>query len=156
EKAFVEAFNEQTPADVLRRARPSIAALHLKDANPLIYHRNRSGKGFIVEGRPQWVHGRELPNLERPDDRLTPERIVLGDAANWIKSPIPVGFDYLDPMGFPRCACFGLAHHYPTPSRDVPEAVRGLIPPDFSKGNILLTGERDLPTLIHPDVARCA
>ncbi|HSR43097.1 MAG TPA: DUF2169 domain-containing protein, partial [Longimicrobiales bacterium] len=77
EERLASEVEETTPAEDLRRARPSFEAT-FAEGHPLAYPRNRFGKGYVIEDRRELIEGRELPNLERPDDRLTPERLVVG------------------------------------------------------------------------------
>lgn len=152
---FIEQLNQTVPAKDMRRIR-SIAEDLFSDATPLMYPRNRFGKGYILEERKDLVEGRNLPNLERPDARLTPENIIVGNPLNWPKQPLPIGFDYLDPSAFPRCAMFGLPPATIENPGPFAEVEKGYVPKDFSRGNIFTCRQEDVPQLIHPDAGRCA
>ncbi|MBZ5592581.1 MAG: DUF2169 domain-containing protein [Acidobacteriia bacterium] len=155
EKVFLDEVKERTDPDAYRRAK-AVAAGMLEANHSFMYPRNRFGKGYIIENRPEAVQGRELPNIERPDDLLTPERIVVGHPFDWDKQPIPAGFDYLDPLSFPRSAMLAIP---PPSSREISaarEVSGGLVPPDFFRGNLFSHPPEKLPDLIHPDVSRCA
>ncbi|HVP47639.1 MAG TPA: DUF2169 domain-containing protein [Bryobacteraceae bacterium] len=156
-------FEQAVAAEVKQRMAPneyrqmkSTAGAFVQANHPLMYPRNRFGKGYIIENRQEAVEGRELPNLERPGDRLTPERIVLGNPFDWDKQPIPIGFDFLDPMSFPRTAMLG----FPPPStREISaarEAVAGMVPPDFYRGSIFTTSPDKISEIVHADAGRCA
>lgn len=155
EDALMEDVEASAGEDVLRRARPSAEAL-LAEVHPLMYPRNRFGKGYVLDERPELVEGRELPTLEDPRDPLTPERLVLEDPLDWNGQPLPACFDYLDPGSFPRGAMLGM----PPPGWDRPETVaeveRGWIPRDFCRGNVFAGSGRDVPRLLHPFASRCA
>jgi hypothetical protein len=123
--------------------------------HPLMYPRNRFGKGYVLDHRRELIEGRELPNLERPGDELTPERLVVADLLHWMNQPIPIGFDYFDPLSFPRMgmlACPPLGY---VPGERVPEAELGLVPEDFCRGNIMTARPEDYPTLLHPRMGEC-
>jgi hypothetical protein len=45
---------------------------------PFFYPRNHQGTGVAVKNLPEVVDGLPLPNLENPNDLLTPERLVTG------------------------------------------------------------------------------
>lgn len=81
-------------------------ATSLDQASWASYRRNAVGKGYLVEFTPKVV-GLELPNLEDPDDLLTPERLVVGDPYKWHRQPLPAGFDWFDYPWFPRVAHLG-------------------------------------------------
>jgi len=148
-------LKENPPEQDMRRAKSAVDDI-LAKGNPLAYPRNRFGKGYILDNRMELIEGRELPNLESPNDRLTPERLVVGTPLAWNKQPLPAGFGYLDPGSFPRSAMFGL----PPATRHEPETyvevARNLIPDDFCRGNLITASPQDLPGLIHPSAGRCA
>ncbi len=152
---FIEQLNREVRIEAMRRIRP-IAENFFSDANPLIYPRNRFGKGYILEGKKDLIEGRELPNIEWPNDRLTPDNIIVGNPLNWLKQPLPVGFDYLDPAAFPRSALFGLPPVTIENPGPVAEVERGYLPSDFSRGNIFTCSKENIPQLIHADAGRCA
>jgi len=152
---FIEQLNQTVPAADMRRIR-SIAEDLFSDATPLMYPRNRFGKGYILEERKDIVEGRSLPNIERPEARLTPENIIVGNPLSWYKQPLPIGLDYLDPSAFPRCAMFGLPPATIENPGPFAEVKKGYVPEDFSRGNIFTCDRENIPQLIHPDAGRCA
>jgi hypothetical protein len=176
EKAFLEEV-QRNAASGFRRALPALQALFGAN-HPLFYPRNRFGKGYVLEERADSIEGRELPNLERPDDLLTPDRLVVGHPLAWLTQPIPVGFDHLDHLSFPRTAMLGLppmvadpaqappssgqAPAEPTPPdptrvfREAPEVRRGLVPADLCRGSIATATPETLPDLVHPQGVRSA
>jgi len=155
ETELLKKVEETTPAEDLRRVK-AVAGEILQEGHPLMYPRNRFGKGYVLEDRKDLIEGRELPNIEWPNDRLTPGRLVVGNPLDWNKQPLPIGFGYLDPSSFPRCSMFGLPPATTTKQEPVVEVARGLIPADFCRGNIFTCKPEDLPRLIHPSAGRCA
>ena len=159
DKRFMYALMEEvktiTPAEHLRRASPAAEALLSKN-HPLLYPRNRFGKGYVLEDRREFIEDRALPNIELPGDLLTPERLVLGHFLDWPDQPLPAGFDFLDPLSFPRSAMLGM----PQPTRhdlnQVREVTTGLIPTDYCKGNAASKPLSDIPGMIHDMASRCA
>jgi hypothetical protein len=148
-----EVVRTTDPAD-LRRGGPVLESMFAKN-NPLMYARNRVGRGWVLECGPEVAEGRALPNIERRDDRLTPERLIVRNPLNWIHQPIPVGFDYLDPLAYPRSAMIGISQDAQRTARP-PEVERGLIPADFWRGNITDGPGSKVPDRIHPDASRVA
>lgn len=155
ESALVENIEEQVAPEDLRRSR-AVAEELVSEGHPLMYPRNRFGKGYVIEDDPEAIEGRELPNVERPSDLLTPERLVVGNPFDWNKQPLPAGFGYLDASSFPRCSMFGLPPATIEDPGPFVEVERGLVPPDFSRGNVFNTPPEKLGELIHPWAGRCA
>jgi hypothetical protein len=102
----------------------------LQSDHPGMYPRNPFGKGYIV--LPDPVPGLQLPNLEDPDDLLTPERFVVGDPARWHRQPLPMGFGYTNPLMFPRFVYLGLdAWFTPPDDSSLAEVRQGWIPANY-------------------------
>ncbi|WP_394845069.1 DUF2169 domain-containing protein [Pendulispora brunnea] len=96
------------------------------------YPRNPAGRGFLVHPSRAAFDAMMLPNLEFPEDMLTPSRLCTGDSYQWPKAPFPAGFDWFDPSWFPRLA-FLLAMGAPhkcEPS-DFSEVRGGVIPAEL-------------------------
>ncbi len=144
-----------TSSEILRKAKPSMEEL-LAYNNPLFYPRNRFGKGYVLEDRKEFIEGRELPNMERIDDQLTPERLVVRHPFEWLNQPVPVGFDFLDPSSFPRSAMLGMPHYCFQSLEQAREVSLGLIPEDFARGNFFDTPPSKYEGLVHPAGSRCA
>jgi hypothetical protein len=155
ETALLEEVARSVAPDELRRVRPLATAM-MADNHPLMYPRNRFGKGYALSPDAASLDGRELPNLERHDDRLTPERFYLAHPLHWLRQPVPIGFDFLDPRSFPRCAMLGMPPASLQPILDAPEVALGLTPPDFALGNVFSVPPEQLPQIIHPSASRCA
>jgi len=103
----------------------------LETTSPFHYPRNPSGKGFILDGDRESMEGLTLPNLEWPDDRLTPERLTIGDLKNWIAAPLPASFDWYDQANFPRLGYLGTIADYNLPKTGVPEVQKGYAAADL-------------------------
>lgn len=99
--------------------------------HPGIYPRNPFGKGYVVV--PEMPDNEvELPNLEDPSDRLTPERFFVRDPAQWFRQPLPWCLDWSSPLMYHRCAWLGADAWYPAPGDELmPEVQRGLLPPRY-------------------------
>lgn len=66
------------------------------------YQRNPCGKGFIVEKNEKSFENFELPNLEDPQDLLTPETLLVNDVNRWHEMPLPRCTDWVSHDWFPR------------------------------------------------------
>lgn len=151
----IEEAEASIPEERLRRVRP-LAQETVAKNNLLMYPRNRFGKGYVLGEDPENIEGRELPNIERPSDRLTPDRLVMTDVLDWLKQPVPIGFDFLEPLTFPRSAMIGLA---PPSNHDLtkaPEVELGLVPTDYFRGRLWNVPAHRVPELVHPASTRCA
>ncbi|MCA9736840.1 MAG: DUF2169 domain-containing protein [Gemmatimonadetes bacterium] len=85
------------------------------------YPRNPSGTGFVVEPTRAAVDGRRLPNLEFPDDPLTPARLACGHMDRWPLAPLPAGLDWYGLFWFPRSAYLGMIPRHAPLDRPLPE-----------------------------------
>jgi hypothetical protein len=137
-----------------RRLAPALEGM-LRGHQPLAYPRNQHGLGYVLKDRDQ-LAGRALPRLERADDRLTPERLVLSAPFAWLEQPLPMLWGGMPPYAFPRTAMMGLPPTGYEPGMDCPEIRRGLLPGTFCHGNVHSTAQADLPKLLDPAVASCA
>ena len=73
-----------------------------------LYPRNIFGKGFAIRNIREMVDGLELPNLEDPDDLLTPARLCCGHFMHWEKQPFPHSFGWFAKPWQPRSALAGV------------------------------------------------
>jgi hypothetical protein len=156
EASLLEEVAKGMTPEAVRRARPSVEAVFGAN-HPFMYPRNRHGKGYVLARSAASIDGRELPTIERPDDLLTPERLVLAHPLDWTVQPVPAAFDYIDAFTFPRSALLG----FPPPSarpldRQIPEVVAGLLPDDFTRGNLMAVRPQDMASCLHPWATRCA
>ncbi len=126
-------INENTYGGFDRRVEvsagdPKHYQLAMQVDHPGNYPRNPWGKGYLVLPGP--VEDLELPNLEDPDDLLTPERLVVGDAARWWRQPLPWCHDLVHPMTYPRYLYFlpQMDAWHPAPGDEqLPEVRRGFL-----------------------------
>jgi len=72
------------------------------------YARNHLGLGFMVRNVPEVVQGRALPNIEDPDDRLTPDRACCGHFMHMDNLPMPQGFGWVMKYWRPRSLLAGV------------------------------------------------
>lgn len=93
------------PEEVLKQLPPD---LDLLSGSPYRYQRNPVGKGYLVENNKRAFEHLELPNLEDVEDRLTPDRLLVGDPQRWLAMPLPRCTDWFNPTWFPRSAYTGL------------------------------------------------
>jgi hypothetical protein len=118
---------------------------------PYHYPRNPSGKGYLLNLDRLSFEGMIIPNLEYPDDRLTPQRLAAFDAGGWREAPIPAGMDWQPSYCFPRRAA-------PAPGAAEPRLQRAqAASPGFTLPWLRLDDEIELHNL-HPSspVIRCA
>jgi hypothetical protein len=73
-----------------------------------IYGRNHLGRGFAITNTRKVVEGLQLPNLEDPSDRLTPERLCVGHFMHWERQPMPAGFGWIAKFWQPRALLAGV------------------------------------------------
>jgi hypothetical protein len=79
----------------------------LKDI-PFTYPRNDMGVGIVLKNTKETVQDLALPNLEDPDDLLTPERLIIEEPENWHKQPLPQGLGWFQRTWYPRSAFVGV------------------------------------------------
>jgi hypothetical protein len=101
--------------------------------SPYRYPRNGVGKGYVVEASAEGLEGLELPNLEDPTDRLTPERLVVGSPGRWPHMPLPWCTDWLSLASFPRIGFLGGTAYHDALEGEFPEAARGFIPAGYPR-----------------------
>jgi len=109
-----------------------LMATMLEADHPGLYPRNPFGKGYLVE--PGEVPEMEAPNLEDPDDLLTPERLIVKDPRDWYKQPLPWHLDWVHPVCFPRNVHFagGMDAWFEGPEDEgMPEVARGFLMPNY-------------------------
>jgi hypothetical protein len=101
--------------------------------SPYVYPRNPSGAGFLIEATPEAVETLRLPQLEDPEDLLTPDHLASGSTGRWPLMPLPQGFDWVDPGSFPRSAYWGILPPYDALEKPIAEVARGYAPADLMK-----------------------
>lgn len=108
---------------------------------PFVYPRNHVGRGIAVRNTRESVDGLPLPNLEDPDDPLTPDRVVLGDPARWPGQPLPRGVGWFAKTWYPRCSFLGVVPGPVALDTVMPEERMGLVP----EGQVAAARRRQLP-----------
>ncbi|MGK4004643.1 DUF2169 domain-containing protein [Sorangium sp. So ce1036] len=106
-------------------------------ASEYSYPRNFAGKGYLIEATPDALEALELPNLEDPEDRLTPERLVVGSTRAWPRMPLPASYGALDYGWFPRLAYMGVVPLHDQEDAVFQEVRRGLAPASVLKETFL-------------------
>lgn len=111
-------------------------------ALPFSYPRNPVGKGLALRNLRKVIDGLALPNIEDPEDLLTPERIVIGDPDGWSQQPLPQGLGWFHRAWYPRCSFAGAVPGFVTPETVLKEETLGLVP----TGQIALARQFRLPS----------
>lgn len=109
---------------------------------PLFYPRNHIGTGFAVKNIPEVIDGLILPNLEDPNNLLTPENLILEDIYRWNNQPLPQGFGWFQKTWYPRCSFVGSVPGFVNPDEIMKEELLGIVP----KGQIALARQFKLPS----------
>ena len=120
-----EANHGNPYAEVIAQGSPSIQGSRF---SPYRYPRNGVGKGYLVEFDADAVDALELPNLEDPAHRLTPERLFAGQPIGWREMPLPWCTDWVAISTFPRVAYAAGMILDEGPVDDYEEARRGFMP----------------------------
>jgi hypothetical protein len=97
---------------------------------PFIYPRNFMGRGVVLRNVRDAVELLPLPNLEDPQDRLTPERLFIGEPERWHLQPLPQGFGWRQREWYPRSALLGSYPPFLDPGTTTIEERMGLLPRD--------------------------
>lgn len=75
---------------------------------PCPYARNPVGRGFVVANTKKTIEDLPLPNIEDPDNRLTPERLCTEHFMHWERQPMPQGFGWYGKAWRPRSLLAGV------------------------------------------------
>jgi hypothetical protein len=102
--------------------------VHSDRRGAFAYPRNPTGRGFVVANTPQAVNDLPLPNIEDPDDLLTPERLCTGDYARWAGQPAPAGLGWTGKTWMHRCGLAGVMPGDRAAERQMREAYAALVP----------------------------
>ena len=106
------------------------------------YPRNPLGTGLALKNRPDVIDGLPLPNLEDPQDLLTPERVVLDDPGQWNNAPLPQGLGWFQKTWYPRCSFAGAIPAFARAGQALREEVLGLVP----ENQVALARQYKLPS----------
>jgi hypothetical protein len=97
---------------------------------PFIYPRNFMGTGVVLRNVKEAVEGLVLPNIEDPEDLLTPERLFIHEPEHWHHQPLPQGFGWRQREWYPRSALLGSYPPFLDPGTVTTEERMGLLPRD--------------------------
>jgi hypothetical protein len=111
---------------------------------PFYYPRNTMGVGVALRNTKEVVQGLALPNLEDPDNLLSPERVIIEDPQNWPDQPLPQGLGWFQRTWYPRCSLLGAYPAHVDVGTATPEERMGLLPRD----HIALAKQFKLPTFM--------
>ena len=75
---------------------------------PCVYPRNHLGRGFVIGTSKQVIDNLALPNIEDPDDLLTPDRLSTGHFKDWEAQPMPQGVGWFAKFWRPRASFAGV------------------------------------------------
>jgi hypothetical protein len=110
---------------------------------PCVYPRNHLGRGYAVSNNQRSIDNLPLPNIEDPNDRLTPQRLCIGDFRNWEQQPLPQGFGWAMRMWHPRCTYAGIMPGDRELEQELRKAYSPLVPPAQRK----VYEQNPLPTI---------
>jgi hypothetical protein len=108
---------------------------------PFYYPRNDMGLGVVLKNVKEVVEGLVLPNIEDPEDLLTPERVTIGEPDRWHAQPLPDGLGWFQRTWYPRCSFVGALPAYLDVDTELREEKLGLIP----KGQVAQSKQFKLP-----------
>ena len=93
---------------------PSLAGEPLLELFPGAYPRNPCGLGYLVRDTPALLDGLALPLLEQPEQRLTPDSLLVREPQSWGRQPRPAAFGWCHSLWFPRIVhAGGKPYHLP-------------------------------------------
>jgi hypothetical protein len=95
---------------------------------PFLYPRNFMGAGVVLRNVKEAVEDLPLPNIEDPQDLLTPERLFIEEPDRWHLQPLPQGFGWRQRTWYPRSALLGAYPAFLDPGVVTPEERMGLLP----------------------------
>jgi len=94
------------------------------------YARNHLGCGFVVRNDAQSVDNLPLPNIESPNDRLTPERLCCQHVMHWERQPVADGLGWVAKYWQPRAAFAGVMPGDRALERMLRSGFASVLPPD--------------------------
>jgi hypothetical protein len=109
---------------------------------PFYYARNTMGKGVVLRNLKESVEKLALPNIEDPNDPITPERLFIEKPERWHLQPLPQGFGWRQRTWYPRCALLGVYPAFTDVGTVTAEERMGLLP----QNHIALAKQSKLPT----------
>jgi hypothetical protein len=103
--------------------------IHSEPRMQYAYARNHLGRGYVVSNNQRSIDNLSLPNIEDPNDRLTPQRLCVGDFRNWENQPVPQGFGWTMKLWHPRCTYAGIMPADRALEQELRKAYSALVPP---------------------------
>jgi hypothetical protein len=94
-----------------------------------VYCRNHLGRGYVVRNTQRSVENLPLPNIEDPNDRLTPSRLCTGDFKHWERQPTPQGLGWTMKMWHPRSSYAGIMPADRATEQELRKTYSALVPP---------------------------
>ena len=85
--------------------------------HPGAYPRNMEGRGYVVTERREALEGLLLPNVQHPQQLLTPDNIVVRAPEDWWRQPLPWSCDWFAKSWYPR-ASFLVGPPWDMPAED--------------------------------------
>ena len=129
-----DSFAEQQYQNPLREFEAAFPeTFDLEDCSPYIYPRNPYGVGYLMEATPNAVAQLRLPNLEDPEDSLSPERLIVGKPGRWPLLPLPQAMDWMNYDSFPRAAFFGILPEFEALNQPIAEVAKKHMGPEVMK-----------------------
>ncbi len=104
--------------------------IHSDTKTPCPYARNHLGRGFVVGKSKKVIDNLVLPNIEDPNNLLTPERLSVGEVKNWEQQPMPQGFGWFAKFWQPRASFAGVMPADRPAEQELRKAYATAIPPD--------------------------
>lgn len=104
-----------------RRPEPPLGAI--------AYPRNPAGRGFFLDMDRERLQGTAAPNLEDPEDAVTPDRLLAKTSSDWGDRPVAVCYAPVDWLSFPRVMLW-LGVDYAHPAAPLVELGRGALRPE--------------------------
>jgi hypothetical protein len=102
--------------------------MDLLTLHPGVYPRNACGMGYVVYENAERIEGLLLPQIENPNQLVTPETLVTGGPENWWRQPFPWSCDWFERTWYPRCAYLGgFPDHIPEDDAMMPEIRMGWV-----------------------------
>lgn len=104
-----------------RRPEPPLGAI--------AYPRNPAGRGFFLDMDRERLLGAAVPNLEDPEDAVSPDRLLAKGSSDWSDRPMAACYEPVDWLSFPRVMLW-LGVDYAHPAVPLVELGRGALRPE--------------------------
>jgi hypothetical protein len=97
---------------------------------PCPYGRNHLGRGFVIANTKKTIDNLALPNIEDPEDTLTPSRLCAGHFMHWERQPMPQGFGWYAKYWQPRAGLAGVLPADRAAEQELRKAFALVVPPE--------------------------